>query len=233
MIKKIYHKKMGRSTSLSWLDSHFHFSFAEYYHPDHIQFGMLRVINDDLIQPAGGFGRHPHRDMEIVSYIVDGALTHADSMGNREVVTRGQVQYMSAGTGITHSEENFGKEVVRLFKIWILQDRVVLTPNYGDFRFEWDHRIYQWLHLVSGQGGEAPSKIYQDFNIQVSWLEKGKAADYQVAPNRQAYLVQIEGRAIVNGEPLVARDGLTSVEEDLSIQAEEDSHLIVFEMAKA
>ena len=113
MLRKIDHTKMGRS-NLGWLQSIFHFSFAEYYNPANINFGALRVINDDLIAPQTGFGTHPHRDMEIISYVVDGELTHADSMGNQNSITRGQVQYMSAGTGVLHSEYNYGENTLSL-----------------------------------------------------------------------------------------------------------------------
>ena len=118
MLTKIESKNMGNS-NLGWLKSKFHFSFAEYYNPDNINFGVLRVINDDLVQPNTGFDTHPHRDMEIISYVVNGELTHGDSMGNKNTITRGHVQYMSAGTGVYHSEHNFGKDTLRLLQIWI------------------------------------------------------------------------------------------------------------------
>lgn len=232
MIHKIDHKKMGRSTSLGWLDSHFHFSFAEYYNPDNMSFGVLRVLNDDLIKPNNGFGEHPHNDMEIISYIVDGELTHGDSMGNKETLKRGHVQYMSAGTGVIHSEENFGSEIVRLLQIWILPNQHGLTPNYGDLRYPWEDRINKWLHIVSGQSEDAAVKIHQDVNLYVTLLEKGQELVFEVASGRQAYLVVIEGEAVIEAETLVARDALTSVEEDLLIQAREDAHIIILEMEK-
>ena len=122
MLRKLDHNNMGKS-NLGWLRSVFHFSFAEYYNPKNINFGVLRVINDDLIDPHTGFPKHPHQNMEIVSYAVDGNLTHADSMGNENTITRGHVQYMSAGTGVYHSEMNHGDETLRLLQIWILPDQ--------------------------------------------------------------------------------------------------------------
>ncbi len=118
MLKKIESKNMG-SSNLGWLRSKFHFSFAEYYNPNNINFGVLRVINDDLIEAGTGFDTHPHKDMEIISYVVNGDLTHEDSMGNKNTITRGHVQFMSAGSGVYHSEHNFGKEILRLLQIWI------------------------------------------------------------------------------------------------------------------
>ena len=126
---------MGRGIH-GWLDSHFHFSFAEYYNPENINFGVLRVWNDDIVLPGTGFGTHPHDNMEIISYVLEGELSHADSMGNEQTLTRGQVQYMSAGTGITHSEYNHGEVPLRFFQIWIFADKRGYRPNYGDYRFK-------------------------------------------------------------------------------------------------
>ncbi len=122
MLRKIDNTKMG-SSNLGWLKSKFHFSFAEYFNPDNMNFGVLRVINDDLVAPHTGFNLHPHADMEIISYVVEGELTHGDSMGNKSTITRGHVQYMSAGTGVYHSEHNLGENVLRFLQIWILPDR--------------------------------------------------------------------------------------------------------------
>lgn len=146
---------MGRS-ELGWLHSLFHFSFAEYYNPENIQFGTLRVVNDDQIEPGKGFDTHAHSNMEIISYVVDGVLTHRDSMNNQRELTRGQVQYMSAGTGITHSEYNLTEGISRFLQIWILPDKKGYQPNYGDYRFDWADRENKWLHIVSGEGGDAP-----------------------------------------------------------------------------
>ena len=122
MLRKLDHNNMGKS-NLGWLRSVFHFSFAEYYNPKNINFGVLRVINDDLVDSQTGFPTHPHQNMEIISYVVNGELTHGDSMGNESTITRGHVQYMSAGTGVYHSEQNFGDETLRLLQIWILPDQ--------------------------------------------------------------------------------------------------------------
>jgi len=230
MVRKIESKDLGAS-DLGWLRSRFHFSFAGYYNPDNINFGVMRVLNDDLVEPGTGFDTHPHRDMEIVSYVVDGQLTHADSMGNQHTLSRGDIQYMSAGTGITHSEHNRGEEVLRFLQIWVFPDEKGLQPDYGDYRFPWEARKNQWLLLVSGQDGEAPVKLHQDASISAVEVDAGREIGYAVRPGRQAYLVQIEGASSVNGVALRERDALETVGEDLTIRAEETSHLLVVEMA--
>lgn len=231
MLRKIENTKMG-SSNLGWLKSKFHFSFAEYFNPDNMNFGVLRVINDDLVASQTGFNLHPHADMEIISYVVDGELTHGDSMGNKSTITRGHVQYMSAGTGVYHSEHNLGENVLRFLQIWILPDRRGYTPNYGDFRFDWDERKNNWLPIVSSKEGNAPIKINQDVNIYALELEKGKEISFPVKEGRQAYLVQIEGSSFINQIDLGARDALEIVEEDIQINANETSHILILEMNK-
>ena len=232
MIRRIDNTNMGRS-NLGWLQSIFHFSFSEYYNPKNMNFGALRVINDDLIEGHTGFDTHPHKDMEIISYVVEGGLTHADSMGNKHTLTRGQVQYMSAGTGVYHSEHNLGDETARLLQIWILPDAKNHKPNYGDHRFDWDDRKDQWLHIASGMTGNAPIRIHQDINMYAIELSEGNSQSFEVGPGRQAYVVQIEGNSDINGVNLNTRDGLETVEESLEINTESGSHLLVIEMAKA
>ncbi len=231
MIRKINNEYLGQS-DLSWLRSRFHFSFAEYYNPNNINFGKLRVINDDLVKAGKGFTTHPHRDMEIVSYVVDGKLTHADSMGNEHTLSRGHVQYMSAGTGVFHSEMNYGDETLRFLQIWIIPDKNGYAPNYGDFRYEWDARRNKWLHIVSGYEGDAEVKLHQDFNIYVVEIDEGNEIEFKVEEGRQAYLVQIEGKSDINGEEMNMRDGMEVVEEEITIKAKEKSHVILLEMKK-
>lgn len=231
MLRKIESKNMGGS-NLGWLKSLFHFSFAEYYNPDNINFGVLRVINDDLVEPNTGFDTHPHRDMEIISYVVDGEITHGDSMGNKKTLTRGSVQYMSAGTGVYHSEHNLGDKTLRLLQIWILPDKKGYKPNYGDYEFQWNDRRNKWLHMVSSKEGKAPVKINQDINVYSLELDKENEIDFTVKEGRQAYLVQIEGSAAVNNIDLADRDAMEIVEEDILIKAKETSHVLVIEMNK-
>ncbi|NLP27418.1 MAG: pirin family protein [Clostridia bacterium] len=231
MLRKIESKNMG-SSNLGWLKSTFHFSFAQYYNPKNMNFGVLRVINDDLVEANTGFDTHPHRDMEIISYVVNGQLTHGDSMGNKNTLSRGHVQYMSAGTGVYHSEHNLGKDTLRFLQIWILPDKADHEPNYGDFRFNWDDRKNKWLHMVSSKSGNGQIKINQDINIYSTELEKGKEISFPVKAGRQAYLVQIEGSSLINQIHLNERDGMEIVEEDILIKAEKSSHLLIIEMNK-
>lgn len=231
MLKKIDNKNMGRS-NLGWLQSIFHFSFAEYYNPNNINFGVLRVINDDLIEANTGFGTHPHRDMEIISYVVEGELTHGDSMGNKNTISRGHVQYMSAGTGVNHSEHNLGESTARLLQIWIFPDRKGHKPQYGDCRFKWEDRKNKWLHMVSGKDGNAAIKINQDVNIYSLVLDAGKELDFKVRVGRQAYLVQIEGTSEVNSVDLKDRDAMEIIEEDILIKAKDNAHFLIIEMIR-
>ena len=231
MIKKIDSKNMG-SSDLGWLKSLFHFSFAEYYNSHNINFGVLRVLNDDLIKSNNGFDTHGHRDMEIISYVVNGQLTHGDSMGNKRTLERGQVQYMSAGTGVLHSEHNYGEDTARLLQIWIMPDKKGYEPSYGDYMFHWEDRKNKWLHIVSGKLGEAPIKINQDANFYVLELEENEEIDFHVKDGRQAYLVQIEGIAEINEVILKEKDAMEIIEEKLLIKSKEKSHIIVIEMKK-
>lgn len=232
MLRKLEHRNMGRS-NLGWLNSTFHFSFAEYFNIDNMNFGALRVINDDLIEAHTGFDTHPHRDMEIVSYVVNGELTHADSMGNRGTINRGEVQYMSAGTGVYHSEHNLSDERLRLLQIWVIPDKKNYEPAYGDYRFKWEDRINKWLNIVSNKEGNAVIKINQDANFYVTELEEGNELDFSVEKGRQGYLVQIEGESDINGINLGAKDALEVYEEDIKIKAKTTSHIIIIELNKS
>jgi redox-sensitive bicupin YhaK (pirin superfamily) len=225
---------MGHS-NLHWLDSYHHFSFSSYYNPKNIQFGVLRVVNDDLVGPGTGFDSHHHANMEILSYVVEGELTHGDSMGNRQTLTRGQVQYMSAGTGVIHSEHNFGHEVLRFLQIWIFPDKQDYAPQYGDHRFEWEKRIGNWMPIASGDGDASfPIQIHADVHVFAALVPRGESLAFEAAPGRQAYLVAIEGDAVINGEFLLEeRDALELVEEKVEIQAQRTAHMLVIEMAKS
>lgn len=231
MLRKIDNNNMG-SSDLGWLKSKFHFSFADYYNPSNLNFGTLRVINDDLVKPGKGFDTHPHRDMEIISYVIDGELTHGDSMGNKRTLSPGHVQYMSAGTGVFHSEHNLGEETLRFLQIWIIPDKRGYKPNYGDYEFKWNDRKNKWLNIVSSKEENAPIKINQDSNIFVIELDKNKEIDFKVVEGRQAYLVQISGISDINNPTLNMRDGLEIIEEDIIIKAIEPSHVLVIEMNK-
>lgn len=231
MLRKIGSKQMGRSES-NELKSLFHFSFAEYYNPQNMNFGVLRVINDDLINPGVGFPLHPHRDMEIITYVVNGYLTHGDSMGNLKTIGRGDFQYMSAGTGVRHSEYNNSSEILRLLQIWILPEKKGLNPQYKDMHFDKPDRHSKWLKAVS-KDADAPLPIQQNADIYVSELDKNDNISFNIGIGSQAYLVQIEGKSNINGIELSERDALEVIEENINIDALEDSHFLLIEMNKA
>ena len=206
MLKVIRSSNMGHSNH-HWLDSFHHFSFSSYYNPDKIQFGVLRVVNDDRVGPGTGFDTHPHKNMEIISYVIEGELTHADSMGNKHTLGWGQVQYMSAGTGVTHSEHNFGHELLRFLQIWIFPDKDGYAPNYGDRPFVWEDRIHRWMPIASGDGdSKFPIQIHADVHMYASSIPRGESLAFFVPEGRQAYLVLMEGTAEINGEVLEERD---------------------------
>ncbi|MDU2063269.1 MAG: pirin family protein [Sporomusaceae bacterium] len=232
MVKKYPAAKHGRADH-GWLRSLFHFSFAEYYNLERMDFGVLRVVNDDLVEPNTGFEMHPHRDMEIVSYVIDGELTHGDSMGNQNTISRGHIQYMSAGTGVFHSEHNLGLKTARFLQIWIKPSQIGLKPQYGDHRYDWDLRKNQLLHLVSSPEGGAPVQLNADANFYALELDKGLEMEFTVKSDRQAYVVQIEGSSDINGTELNAKDALESVGESLRIKALETMHILIIEMKKA
>lgn len=231
MLKKIKKEQMGKS-NLGWLKSRFHFCFAEYFNPSNINFGVLRVLNDDLIEPNSGFNTHPHSNMEIISYVVKGEITHKDSMGNEETLRRGEVQYLSAGDGIYHSEHNLhNNEQLRLLQIWILPPKKGLPKLYGSHKFEKNDRKNKLLKIVSSENSDAPIKIHQDVNLFVSELEKDKRLQFNIDSNRQIYFVQIEGSSKVNETILEFGDALEITEENiLNIEALENSHFLFIEM---
>jgi redox-sensitive bicupin YhaK (pirin superfamily) len=237
MIKRIDHTKMGFANH-GWLKSYHHFSFADYYNPRNINFGVLRVLNDDLVAAGTGFETHPHRDMEIISYVVDGRLTHADSMGNERELGRGQVQYMSAGTGVLHSELNKTDEGLRFLQIWIFPDREGYEPAYGDRQFRMEDRLEKWMPIASGvenDSSAAPIRIHQDVNVYAAVIPAGKRLEFPLADGRQAYFVQIEGSAALSGKSgtvtLETRDAAEITREPFAAEAVAESHVLVLEMA--
>ena len=233
MLKKLSKENMGTS-NLGWLESRFHFSFAEYRNPNNMNFGVLRVLNDDIVHPESGFDTHPHANMEIISYVVNGEITHKDSMGNSETLKRGEVQYLSAGDGIYHSEHNVHKsDDLRLLQIWIIPPKAGLPRLYGSSKFEEKNRINKFLNIVSSTDGNADIKIYQDVNIYVSELEIDKSLEFEIKENRQIYFVQIEGSSNINEITLNAGDAMEIVDiEKIEIKALGNSHFLFIEMAK-
>ena len=215
-----------------WLDTRHTFSFGEYYDPSHMGFGSLRVINEDRIQPGGGFPTHPHRDMEIVSYLAAGALEHRDSMGNGSVILAGEVQRMTAGTGITHSEFNPSPaETTHLIQIWIRPERKGLEPGYEQKDFQ-AALAAGLVRIASRDGREGSVTIHQDTSVWAGRLAVGRQWAQAIGPGRHAWVQVVSGSIAANGSALGAGDGAALENETrLEIEAREDSELLVFEMA--
>ncbi|MBL8669320.1 MAG: pirin family protein [Alphaproteobacteria bacterium] len=204
------------ATRLSWLDSKHSFSFADYHDPAHMGFRALRVINDDKVAPAAGFGMHGHRDMEILTYVLSGALKHRDSMGNGEVIRPGDVQVMSAGTGIMHSEINPSRdEPVHLLQIWMLPKAAGLAPRYEQKAYSEEERRGRFRLVGSPDGREGSVVIHQDLALHAAILGAGETATLSLAPGRHAWLQVATGQASVNGIALAEGDGAAVTGETL------------------
>jgi quercetin 2,3-dioxygenase len=215
---------------LSWLDSRFTFSFDQYYDPEHVQFRSLRVLNEDIIAPGQGFGMHPHRDMEILTWILDGALEHRDSMGTGAVIRPGELQHMTAGSGILHSEFNpSAKDSTHLLQIWIVPDRKNLKPAYEQLTFP-DKDLRGKFHLVAGP--EAPVNIHQDANLYIARLDEGEQAKHSLKAGRSAWIQVSHGTVAVNGTKLKAGDGAAiSEESEVRVEASKPSEVLLFDLA--
>ena len=215
-----------------WLESWHTFAFADYFHPAHLGFGPLRVINEDFVQPGQGFGTHPHRDMEILTWVLDGALEHRDSMGSGSVIRPGEMQYMSAGTGVTHSEFNASKkELVHLLQIWILPKVAGAAPRYGQKSFA-AAMTQGGLVTVASSDGEAGSiAIRQDARVLVGRAEEDRGHLHELAPGRRAWIHVARGKLAVNDTALKAGDGLAAEgERELSIQVAKGGELLLFDL---
>ena len=215
-----------------WLDSFHTFSFADYHDPAHMSFRTLRVINEDRVAPGMGFGTHPHRDMEILTYILAGRLAHKDSMGNGREITVGQLQAMSAGTGITHSEFNPSRtEPVHLLQIWITPDRKGHTPRYA----EWSPgavEIGTRTLLASPDGRDGSAAIHQDALLYLVKLDASGEVSHPIAPGRAAWVQVMRGSLSVNGEALAAGDGAAVESESaIRLQTTEGAEALLFDLA--
>lgn len=216
-----------------WLDTRHHFSFAEYYDPKRMHWGSLRVWNDDTIAPHSGFPRHPHRDMEIITYVRKGAITHQDNLGNRGRTEAGDVQVMSAGTGVAHREMNEEDEVTQIFQIWIMPNETGLPPSWGAKPFPKGERSGVFVTLASGLPGDTEAlPIRTDARLVAATLEAGKSAEYRIAAGRKAYLVLATGQATINGVAAKAGDGVAIRDEQvLEVSADEDSEIVLVDVA--
>jgi redox-sensitive bicupin YhaK (pirin superfamily) len=216
-----------------WLDSRFTFSFSDYYDPQRVQFRTLRVMNDDRIAGGGGFPTHPHRDMEIVTYVLEGALAHKDSMGNGSVIKPGDVQYMSAGTGVAHSEFNASdSETAHLYQIWMFPDRQGYKPAYDQKHFTDADKRGKLRLVVSPDGRDGSVQIRQDNELYATVLAPGESVEHALKPARHAYVQVARGSVTLNGEPLEAGDGAAiSAEKSLQLAGVNDAEVLLFDLA--
>jgi len=215
-----------------WLKARHTFSFADYHNPKLMGFGPLRVINEDRVAPDKGFGTHPHRDMEIITYIIDGALQHKDNMGNGSIIRPGDVQRMTAGTGVLHSEFNASTDkLVHLLQIWILPEQNSLTPGYEEKHFSREERLDRWRLLASRDGRGGSLTIHQDVDLYCSVLSKGQSLDHQFEGDRQAFLQVVHGTIVIGSDELSDGDGaMLELENALGIVAASDTEMLLFDM---
>lgn len=216
-----------------WLDTRWHFSFGDYYDEENMNWGPLRVFNDDVIKVGGGFGAHPHKDMEIVTYVIDGVLEHQDNLGHKAQLKAGEVQMMSAGKGIVHAEYNPSKtQNVHLLQLWIMPRTKNLTPRWDQRPYDLAQRTGKLLPVISS--GDVPNTmpIDQDATIYVSHLKSGTSVTHDSAPKRRAYLFVIKGELDVNGQPLKQGDQARIADEpSLKLNATQESEIILLDMA--
>jgi hypothetical protein len=217
-----------------WLKSYHTFSFADYYDPDHVEFGPLRVINEDRVAPGGGFGTHGHRDMEILSYVLDGALAHRDSTGTSSVIRPGDVQRMSAGRGVQHSEFNDSQaKPVHFLQIWIKPDVVGIAPEYEEKRFEPAEKRGRLRLIASPAGDDGSVRIHQDARVYAGLFDGAERQTLSVEPRRRLYVHVARGRVDVNGETLNAGDALASTETaNLTLSNGADAEVLVFDLVR-
>jgi quercetin 2,3-dioxygenase len=216
-----------------WLDTRFTFSFAEYFDAKHVEFRTLRVMNDDRVAGGGGFPTHPHRDMEIVTYVLEGALSHKDSMGNGSTIKSGDVQYMSAGTGVAHSEFNASQtEPVHLYQIWMFPDKNGYKPAYDQKYFSTDAKRGKLRLLVSPDGRDGSVKIRQDNDLYATVLGAGEKVQHELKPERHAYVQVARGSVTLNGKKLETGDGAEiSQEKTLELVGADEAEVLLFDLA--
>lgn len=232
-MEKVIHKADSRGhANHGWLDAHHSFSFANYYNPERTRFGVLRVLNDDIVQPGEGFGTHPHDNMEIVTIPLKGELAHKDSTGNKEVIHPNEVQIMSAGSGLTHSEFNNSKtDEVNLLQIWVFPKEKNIKPRYDQKVFEPSGRLNKIQTLVSPKD-ESALWINQDAYFSRTDIEKGKSVDYELNTKKNGvYIFVIEGKIEIEGDMLSRRDAIGIQEtERIKIKAEDNSEVLIIEI---
>lgn len=218
-------------SNFGWLQTYWLFSFSSYFDPNNIQFGALRVFNDDVVNPGAGFPTHPHEEMEIITIVLEGQMTHQDSMGNKAVIRAGDVQRMSAGTGLTHSEFNLGGDPVHFYQIWLFPDEAGLEPTYDQKNYdtkEWKNRL---LPVASGQHIEKAVTFHTDATIYRCDLDAGMEISHKATTGRRILVYLTEGQITANGETLQSKDqARIDIDEPLALKAQKDSQLILIDV---
>jgi len=218
-------------TDWAWLDSRHSFSFGEYYDPSAMGHRTLRVLNDDRVLPGGGFGAHPHQDMEILSYVLEGALEHRDSLGNGSIIRPGEIQHMRAGTGVVHSEYNpSSTETTHFLQIWIVPGQRGLEPAYGQHAFDAGKAASGFVRLASRDGRDGSVALRQDVDLWVTRLTGDAARTFDVRPGRSAWVHVARGSVVVNGRVLVEGDAAAVSDEGLTLTNGEHAELLVFDL---
>jgi hypothetical protein len=220
-------------TRTDWLDSRHTFSFGDYHDQEHMGFGSLRVINEDRVNPGAGFPTHSHRDMEIITYVLEGAVAHKDSTGTSTMIRPGEMQRMRAGTGISHSEYNASQdEPVHFLQIWLVPDEMDLEPGYEQRSFDLKKNCGSWVLVAAPDGRDGAVKIHQDAELFLAVLPMGEKLTYSLRPRRRAWLQVARGKATLNGAALEAGDGAAiSAENLLEVNALEDLEILLFDLA--
>lgn len=229
----IYPAENRASANHGWLRTWHSFSFADYYDPNNTQFGPLVVFNDDLINPETGFGTHPHRDMEIVSVVLNGQLQHKDSMGNTSVIKKGEIQRMTAGTGVRHSEWNpTSNEVTNLLQIWFFPNQQGLPPSYEQVAYDLEKMRNNWLPIVSQDKKPEMATLHQDLTLYLSEIEEGKTMNFTQKEGRRIYLFVMEGEVQLNGEQVLKRRDAARITDvhDIQVKAEEETFVMLIDL---
>lgn len=231
MIEVIPSESRG-SADHGWLKAKHTFSFADYHNPKRVRFGPLRVINEDRIAAGQGFGTHPHRDMEIVTYLISGAIEHKDNMGNGTIISAGEVQRMTAGTGVQHSEYNHSQtDELHLLQIWIFPEQKDLQPGYEQTAFSRDDKLDQLRLIASRDGRDGSITIHQRVDLYASVLQAGSELNHTVADSHKVFVQLVYGEITINGEAVTAGDGVQiSDEESVKIECQTEAEFLLFDM---
>ena len=229
----IIHSNTRGAADHGWLKSRHTFSFADYHNPSMMGFAALRVVNEDWIEPGKGFGTHPHRDMEIVTYMIEGTLEHKDNMGNGSLIRPGELQRMTAGTGVLHSEFNHSNEdQAHLLQIWILPEKEDLEPGYEQKLFPTEEKKNRWCLVGSRDGRDGSLTIHQDLNLYSTVLDEDVEIEFEFDKSRQGFLQVVRGSIEINGEALDAGDAaMMQKQTAITVRARQDAELLFFDMA--